>query len=157
MTALRAAFALFTVLSFGVAHAQQPTSAQTNAVRQSCGADFQAHCAGVSPGGSAALACLQQNAASLSPACGQAVAAISQPSHAAAPTASHSAAAPSSGMSRRDEMAIAGRACGPDYRAYCAGVRPGGGQAMACLRAHEASLSRACRAVLHQAASHAHG
>lgn len=157
MRAVRAFLAVSCVLFFGVAHAQQPTSAQTNAVRQSCAADFQAHCAGVSPGGSAALACLQQNAASLSPACGQAVAAIGQPGHAAAPGASHQAAAPPSGMSRRDEMAIAGRACGPDYRAYCSGVRPGGGQAMACLEAHEASLSRACRAVLRQAASHAHG
>ena len=55
------------------AQAQQPTSAQANAIRQSCRADFQANCAGVPTGGQAALACLQQNAAKTSPACQQAL------------------------------------------------------------------------------------
>ena len=154
MTAFHTAIAFLTLLWCGTAAAQQPTSAQTNAVRQSCSADFQAHCAGVSPGGQAALACLQQNAASLSPACGQAVAAIGQPSRTTPPPASHPAAS-SSQMSPRDELAVARSACGPDYRAYCRGVRPGGGHALACLEANEASLSRACQAVLRRAASHA--
>ena len=154
MTALRTAIAILTLFWCGVATAQQPTSAQKNALRQSCSADFQAHCGGVSPGGQAALACLQQNAASLSPACGQAVAAISQPSRTTPPPTSHPAAS-SSQMSPRDELAVARSACGPDYRAYCRGLRPGGGRALACLEAHEASLSRACQAVLRQAASHA--
>ncbi len=155
MTAFHTAIAFLTLLWCGAAAAQQPTSAQTNAVRQSCRTDFQTHCAGVSPGGQAALACLQQNAASLSPACDQAVAAIGQPSRTAPPPVSHPAAS-SSQMSPRDELAVARSACGSDYRAYCRGVRPGGGHALACLEAHEASLSRACQAVLRQAASHAH-
>ncbi len=47
--------------------AQQPSKAQTDAIRQSCRADYQSHCADVPTGGKEALACLQQNAASLSP------------------------------------------------------------------------------------------
>ncbi|MGH7156177.1 MAG: cysteine rich repeat-containing protein, partial [Acetobacteraceae bacterium] len=58
------------------AWAQQPTQAQSNAIRQACRADYQAHCASVPTGGSASLACLQQNAASLSPGCQSALAAI---------------------------------------------------------------------------------
>src|SRR5215831_7232684 len=49
--------------------AQQPTQAQTNAIRQSCRADYQTYCASVPAGGSAALGCLKENAATLSPAC----------------------------------------------------------------------------------------
>lgn len=41
--------------------AAQPTAAQQSAIRSACRGDFQANCAGVSPGGQAALACLQQN------------------------------------------------------------------------------------------------
>ena len=53
--------------------AQQPSAAQADAVRQACRADYQAHCAGVSHRGQAALACLQHNAAALSAACQQAL------------------------------------------------------------------------------------
>jgi cysteine rich repeat protein len=58
------------------AFAQQPSQAQVNAIRSACSGDFQAHCAGVQPGGSAALACLKKNVAALSPACQKAVAAV---------------------------------------------------------------------------------
>ena len=47
--------------------AQQPTQAQANAIRQSCRADYQAHCSNAPTGGTAALQCLKDNAASLSP------------------------------------------------------------------------------------------
>jgi hypothetical protein len=93
--------ALLLGLSVGVepALAQQPSQAQVNAIRGSCRADFQAHCAGVQPGGSAALACLKQNVAALSPACQKAVAAVggaSAPTEKAseAPAAQSKAAAP---------------------------------------------------------------
>ncbi len=78
-----------------LAQALQPTSAQANAIRQSCRADFQANCAGVPTGGQAALACLQQNAAKTSPACQQALRAVSgtPPAAPAAATAPTSAAA----------------------------------------------------------------
>ena len=60
----------------GSAGAQQPTQAQANAIRQSCRSDYQAHCASVPTGGSAALQCLQNNMAGLSPGCQAAVGAI---------------------------------------------------------------------------------
>ncbi|MFO1414446.1 MAG: hypothetical protein U1F10_11210 [Burkholderiales bacterium] len=94
------ALVLSTLLSALVAAplAAQPTAAQQSAIRASCRADFQANCAGVSPGGEAALACLQQNLPRLSAGCKQAVgaaaggsagakAAIAQPAAAAAPPA----------------------------------------------------------------------
>ncbi len=59
--------------------AQQPSQAQISAIRSSCRADFQAHCAGVQPGGRDALACLQKNVAALSPGCRTAVSAVGEP------------------------------------------------------------------------------
>jgi hypothetical protein len=57
-------------MGFGApAGAQAPTQAQQSAIRSACPSDFRAHCAGVQPGGQAALACLQQNMAKLSPGC----------------------------------------------------------------------------------------
>ena len=66
------------------AKAQQPTQAQISAIRQACRADYQAYCASVPTGGSAALACLKQNSTGLSPACRQAVDAVAGPAPAAA-------------------------------------------------------------------------
>jgi hypothetical protein len=55
-------------------------------------------------------------------------------------------------MPPREEMALMRSACGADYRRVCRGVRPGGGQAMQCLKANFQSLSAGCRRVLSQAA-----
>jgi Cysteine rich repeat len=151
----------------GPAAAQQPSPTQVNAIRSACRGDFQAHCAGVQPGGSAALACLKKNVAGLSPACQKAVTAVGG---AAAPTASGAttaaaplpAAAPPAtaapatvpgpvvpaarpAVPPRVELAILRGACGQDFQANCAGVRPGGGQVIACLVANEAVLSPRCR------------
>ena len=71
----------------GRASAQQPTSAQVSAIRQSCRSDYQRYCSSVPAGGSAALACLQQASANLSPACRQAVAAVGGSPAPAAPAA----------------------------------------------------------------------
>jgi hypothetical protein len=49
--------------------AQQPTSEQIAAIRQSCRSDFMSHCAGVQPGGKDALQCLKRNAGSVSAPC----------------------------------------------------------------------------------------
>ena len=142
----------------GPAAAQQPSQAQIGAIRSACRADFQAQCAGVQPGGQAALACLKKNVAALSPACQKAVSAVG--GGAAAPAAESPAAAaaaapgPAAGAAvpaarppvpLRVELAILRRACGQDFQANCAGVRPGGGQVMACLAANEAALSLRCR------------
>ena len=149
----------------GPAAAQQPSQAQINAIRAACRGDFQAHCAGVQPGGSAALACLKKNVAALSPACQKAVTAVGGAAAPAAepPAAAAAAAPPHLGQARdgdikplaapppaaavplRVELAILRRACGPDVQVNCPGVRPGGGQVMACLAANEASLSPRCR------------
>ena len=187
-----ALFAIGTlVLASSAAAQQQPTSAQRNAIRQSCRDDFIAHCSGVQPGGKAAFMCLQKNSASLAPACQQAVNAVAagaapaaqqaatpesktaapatdtsaapaaappanKPQTATAPaatapaatTATAPAAAPARPMSPRAELALIRTVCGPDFRALCGGVMPGGGRVIACLRANQASLSPRCQGAL---------
>lgn len=148
--------------------AQQPTQAQIGAIRSSCAADYRAHCASVPTGGMASLNCLQKNMSKLSAACQSAVSAVgggaASPSAAApaspsaAPSASPAEAAPAAPaapsarafppMSPRQEIAVLRGACGPDYRALCGGVPPGGGRVVACLRENAASLSPRCQAVL---------
>jgi hypothetical protein len=51
-------------------------------------------------------------------------------------------------MSPRQEMAVLRWSCGPDFRALCAGVPPGGGRVIACLRANAPALSPRCRRAL---------
>jgi hypothetical protein len=140
----------------GVA-AQQPTPAQANAIRQSCRTDYQAHCASVPPGGSAALQCLQQNQVSLSSSCQTAVSAVggASPAPAAAgsaPTAPAQSNAPPPSpprpMTMREQAALMRNACGADFRAYCSGVRLGGGRALECLADHRESLSPTCQNAL---------
>ena len=125
----------------GTASAQRPSQAQADAIRQSCRADYQAHCADVPTGGQAALQCLQRNAASLSPPCQQSLAAIGggAPPHTAM-------AAPPTSM--REKAAMLRRSCAMDYRALCRGVQPGGGRALACLQDNSQSLSPRCRDAL---------
>ncbi len=135
----------------GTAFAQQPSQAQANAIRQSCRADYQAHCSSVPTGGQAALACLQQNAAALSPSCQAAVGAIGGGS-APPPSATTGQAAPGGGgapaMSMRQEAGVLRQSCAMDYRRLCRGVRPGGGAALACLRDNGQSLSPRCQNAL---------
>ncbi|WP_428493411.1 hypothetical protein [Rhodopila sp.] len=135
----------------GPAFAQQPSQAQIGAVRQSCRSDYPSVCSGVPTGGSAALQCLQGHMASLSPACQSAVGAIGAPAPAAQSQPSHGQTAPPPAMSPREEAAIMRRSCGGDFRAYCQGVRLGGGRAMACLAQNQSRLSPSCKAALAQA------
>lgn len=137
------------------APAQQPTQAQANAIRQACRADYQAHCASVPTGGSASLACLQQNAASLSPGCQGALAAVgsSAATAPASPPRTTPPTAPATQQARpplspREEAAIMRRACGRDYQMFCRGVPPGGGRALGCLQAHASLLSHQCHSAL---------
>lgn len=134
----RTRITVITVLTLAVghltaAHAQMPSTAQRNAIRQSCASDYRAMCASVPTGGSASLQCLRQNMSSLSPACQSAVGAISsgggQPSR---PMGSPVAARPA-------------QACRADFREFCDGIRPGGGRAMMCLREHAMELSPTCQ------------
>jgi hypothetical protein len=83
---------LLSVLAGGLAQAQQPSAAQTSAIRSNCRSDFMANCSGITPGGKQALDCLEQNLAKLSAVCQAAVSAI-MPTPAAA-TAVPTAVAP---------------------------------------------------------------
>jgi cysteine rich repeat protein len=132
------------------AAAQQPSKAQADAIRQSCRADYQSRCAGVPTGGSAALQCLQQHLADLSPPCRTAVGAAAG-GGAAPPPASPSQTKPRPAMSLREEAALMRRDCGEDFRAYCSGVRLGGGRGVACLADNEQRLSPSCKGALAEA------
>jgi hypothetical protein len=145
----------------GPAMAQQPTPAQTSAIKQACSGDYQSYCGSVPPGGSAALQCLQSNAASLSAPCQQALSALSGGGSgsaagqgaggqgAANPPAAMSMAPPAPAqMSPRQQMMVLRADCGPDFRRLCYGVQPGGGRAIGCLYAHGPQLSEVCRAAL---------
>jgi len=76
------------------ATAQQPTAAQQSAIKSACRSDFMAQCSGVSPGGKAALTCLQQHSSSLSSACQTAIGALGGGKSAPAATATSPATAP---------------------------------------------------------------
>ena len=144
-------------LFVGAAHSQQPTDAQRNAIKSACRSDFMAQCSGVTPGGAAALSCLQQHSAGLSAPCQQAVAAISAAgapaagagagaATAATPPATRPAAMPV--ISPREEMMIVRETCGPDFRAFCRMVPIGGGRVISCLRDNLQRVSPACHRVL---------
>ena len=139
----------------------QPTQAQQTAIKSACQHDYRAHCASVPPGGAAALQCLQKNAASLSPSCQKAVAAVgggaatgmattTTTAPATAPAAVPPEQQPVIVMSPREEMMVMRQACGPDYQAYCRGVRIMGGAALQCLMANSGRLSGGCKSALAQ-------
>ena len=141
---------------------RQPSSAQTGAIRSACRSDYPKVCAGVPTGGAAALQCLEKNQSKVSTGCQKAVAAVS--GGAVTPGAGGTAveAAPVAEppptlvlrpMLPREELFVLRSACGPDVRALCAGVQPGGGRIVRCLAVQSASLSPACRSVLGQFAA----
>jgi cysteine rich repeat protein len=140
------------------AAAKQPSSAQVSAIKSACRSDYPKVCAGVPPGGAAALECLEKNKAKVSPACEKAVSAASGGgvATAAAPAGATPAAAPAAApivivlrpLRPREELFIVRSACGGDVRTLCAGVAPGGGRIAQCLATNAASLSPACKDVL---------
>jgi cysteine rich repeat protein len=149
----------------GAATGKKPTSAQVAAIRSACRSDYMAHCSSVTPGGAAALKCLQQNKSKLSGGCQQAVNAAgggggggtATPAAAGdAPAAADSgpAATPAAAplilrpMRPREVLFVLRSACGGDVRALCGGVPPGGGRIIGCLAEQAAALSPSCREVL---------
>jgi hypothetical protein len=121
---------------FTTALAQTPSTAQRNAIRQSCASDYREMCASVPAGGRASLQCLQEHMQSLSPACQSAVGAISSGGgQQSRPSASPAQARPA-------------QACRGDFEEFCGGIRPGGGRAMMCLRRHAMELSPGCQEAL---------
>jgi hypothetical protein len=152
----------FAILALTYGADAQVTSAQQNAIKQSCRSDFMSNCSGVSPGGKEALACLQTNVASLSSACQQAVNATMPAPAAAAPAASAPAAAeaapapapakvvaaPAAAAPTAAQQSAMKQACRSDFMSRCSGVTPGGKDALVCLQRNVASLSPACRQVV---------
>lgn len=159
-SALMLGFVFAAVLP-SAATAQQPTQAQSSAIRSACRADYQAHCATVPAGGSAALACLQQNAATVSAPCQQALAAVGGSSppaaQSAAPQASPAppptstpapAAVPAPSFTPRQQALLLRQACAHDYQSLCRGVPLGAGRAIGCLYSHMHYLTPTCRKAL---------
>jgi hypothetical protein len=132
--------------------AAQPTAAQRNAVKSACRSDFMAQCSGVTPGGTEALACLQQHSATLSSSCQAAVGALggagAAPAANTAKAAGGGAAAPMASFTPREELIVVRRSCGPDFRSLCRAVPLGGGRGVGCLRDNFQRLSPACQRVL---------
>lgn len=96
LAALLALIATSLTVLTNSAAAQQPSTAQRDAVRTACRSDYEAHCASVPTGGKPAMMCLQKNMASLSPDCQKAVNAIGKSSAAPAAAPKSSTTAPSS-------------------------------------------------------------
>jgi len=144
-------------LSLGSAYAQPPTDAQRNAIRSACRSDFIAQCSGVTPGGIEALTCLQQHSSTLAPACRAAVSAVNvnkkssaaEPVETPATVPAQSAAAPAAATPAHQptqaERNAVKSACRSDFMAQCSGVTPGGSEALACLRQHDATLAPSCQ------------
>ncbi|MGV7216210.1 cysteine rich repeat-containing protein [Bradyrhizobium sp. UFLA05-112] len=149
--------------------ARAPTDAQKSAIRSACRADYQAHCASVTPGGAEALQCLNKNMPSLSSACQSAVRAIepaaapkteaapaapkaesapaAEPAKTPATTEAPKAEAPKAAAARQPSSAQVSAiksACRSDYPKVCAGVPPGGAPALECLEKNKARVSPAC-------------
>jgi hypothetical protein len=136
-----------------IAQAQQPTSAQRDAVKSACRSDFMAQCTGVTPGGSEALSCLKQHETALSGSCKQAIAALGgAPAQDLGNSSSKPAGSQSSpagpNLTLREEAVILRETCGPDVRASCQGVPVGGGAIMKCLRDNLPRVSPGCHKAL---------
>jgi hypothetical protein len=139
------------------------------AVQQACTIkDFMSHCSWIQPGNPELLLCLRANAAELSPACQSVVRsppgatpsvaaappvtappAASQPPAAIAipaPPAPRSAAAPKRPTAKQTSAIRA--ACRSDFIAHCAGVQPGGRDALVCLERNQAEVSPSCQTAL---------
>jgi hypothetical protein len=134
-------------------------------VQQACTLnDFVAHCSWIAPNNPEILLCLKGNAADLSPNCKAAVLALpaASPPAAAAPAEpapakkpvepkppeparANSPPAPAAAAPTEQQKAAVRASCRSDFMSHCAGVQPGGAEALQCLKRNEAQLSAACR------------
>ena len=139
--------------------------AELKAISRSCRADYQVHCAGIPPGGSASFACLRRNLHTLSKPCLEALAGAATiaaargtaparaAASAAAPAPAPAAAAPPIDPAPLLVTSGEGRfvirsACGADFARYCGGLRPGLGRIAACLHYNRNNLSPRCQQAL---------
>jgi hypothetical protein len=146
---------------------QSQRQAELKAISRSCRADYQVHCAGIPPGGSASFACLRRNlhtlskpclealagAATIAAASGAAPARAPAPAAAAVPAAAPVAAPPPVEpapllVTPREERFVIRSACGADFARYCGGLRPGLGRIAACLHYNRNNLSPRCQQAL---------
>jgi hypothetical protein len=146
---------------------------QLKTVQQACTLnDFVAHCSWIAPGNPEILTCLKANAADLSPNCQAAVQALpaSPPPAAAAPAEPARQDAPAKKPTEpkaaeparanalppaepaavppaptAQQKAAVRASCRSDFMSHCAGVQPGGAEALQCLKRNKAQLSPACR------------
>jgi hypothetical protein len=51
------------------------------------------------------------------------------------------------------KAAAIGKACAPDVKQNCAGVKPGGGRIEACVKSHFADFRQTCRDAVTQVAA----
>lgn len=125
----------------------QLTSAQQSAMKSNCRSDFMSKCSGVTPGGKDALVCLQKNVATLSPGCQQVVkSTMAAPPR--APAATTAVAAPSAAQPTAAQQSAMKQSCRNDFMSHCAGVAPGGKDALVCLQRNVSRLSPSCRQVV---------
>jgi hypothetical protein len=92
--------------------------------QDACRADVQRLCPDIPKGGGRIQACLRANQDKVSPECKTEMASI------------------------RRKVKEVGEACAADVEAYCAGVKPGGGNVLRCLAANKGTLSPRCQGVV---------
>ena len=159
--ALWAALVAVTFAAAVPAFSQPPTDAQRSAIRSECRSDYEAHCAGIPPGGAASLQCLQKNMSTLSPSCQAAVRAVEPPAApkpaTAAPAEAPKAAAGTPAAKKPSDAQVAAirSACRSDYPKVCAGVPTGGSAALNCLEKNKSKVSASCQQAVNAASGDA--
>jgi hypothetical protein len=159
--ALWAALVTVTFAAAVPAFSQAPTDAQRSAIRSECRSDYEAHCAGIPPGGAASLQCLQKNMSTLSPSCQAAVRAVEPPAApkpaTAAPAEAPKAAAGTPAAKKPSDAQVAAirSACRSDYPKVCAGVPTGGSAALNCLEKNKSKVSASCQQAVNAASGDA--
>ena len=149
--------------------AAKTTDDQIKAVRQACTLnDFMAHCSWIAPGSPEVLLCLKANSADLSSSCQSALQSVpaaatptavetppaaapaaKQPASAKKPEATRASAAQTAPQKPTAKQTSAIRsACRSDFMSHCAGVQPGGAEALQCLQRNAAQLSKGCQSAV---------
>ncbi len=136
---------------------------ELKAVQKACTLnDLVAHCSSIAPSSPEILPCLKSNAAKLSPGC---QAALGTPATAAKPAAAPAkqpaaaartvtpptappAAATAPAKPTEAQTAAIRSACRSDFMSQCAGVQPGGADALQCLQHNAAKLSASCKSAV---------
>jgi hypothetical protein len=136
--------------------AEQSPLQELAAVSKVCTlSDVAAHCSFIAPNNPELVLCLKANAADLSPACHAVVTGVAPAPEAAPPAAVAAPSAPSpppaatpAKRSTQRQIGAIRAACRSDFISHCAGVQPGGPEALQCLERSKAEVSSRCRAAL---------